>query len=121
MIFHLYLMFFLCCEWLKCFFMNGTFAVCLFFVISGFSLSIGYLQSGDDRGLARMAAGRYLRLAVPIFAICAITYVLMVLNVIPPATLRPSPLDIFGNFTPTVQGLLEFSLFSAYISAIDCR
>ena len=102
--------------WSKCFFMNGTFAVCLFFVISGFSLSIGYLQSGDDRGLARMAAGRYLRLAVPIFAICAITYVLMALNVIPPATLRPSPLDIFGNFTPTVQGLLEFSLFNAYVS-----
>jgi peptidoglycan/LPS O-acetylase OafA/YrhL len=57
--------------WSKCFFMNGTYAVCLFFVISGFSLSIGYLQSGDDRGLARMAAGRYLRLAVPIFVICA--------------------------------------------------
>jgi peptidoglycan/LPS O-acetylase OafA/YrhL len=63
-----------------------------------------------------MAAGRYLRLAVPIFAICAISYVLMVLNVIPAATQRPSPLDIFGNFTPTVEGLLEFSLFSAYVS-----
>ena len=102
--------------WSKCFFMNGTYAVCLFFVISGFSLSIGYLQSGDDRGLARMAAGRYLRLAVPIFVICAITYVLMVLNVIPPPAQRPSPLDVFGNFTPTVQGLLELSLFSAYVS-----
>ena len=102
--------------WSKFFFMNGTFAVCLFFVISGFSLSIGYLQSGNDRALARMAAGRYLRLAVPIFAICAITYVLMVMNVIPPAAQRPAPLDIFGNFTPTVRGLLEFSLFSAYVS-----
>ena len=29
--------------WSKFFFMNGTFAVCLFFVISGFSFSIGYL------------------------------------------------------------------------------
>ncbi|MGC1643762.1 MAG: hypothetical protein WA781_24515, partial [Pseudolabrys sp.] len=42
--------------------------------------------------------------------------VLMVFNVIPPAAQRASPLDIFGNFTPTVQGLLEFSLFSAYVS-----
>ena len=76
--------------WSKFFFMNGTFAVCLFFVISGFSLSIGYLQSGNDRALARMAAGRYLRLAVPIFAICAITYALMVMNVIsPPRSVRP--------------------------------
>ena len=40
----------------------------------------------------------------------------MVFNVIPPAAQRASPLDIFGNFTPTVQGLLEFSLFSAYVS-----
>ncbi|MGB6914351.1 MAG: hypothetical protein WBE42_16600 [Pseudolabrys sp.] len=40
----------------------------------------------------------------------------MVFNVIPPAAQRPSPLDIFGNFTPMVQGLLEFSLFSAYVS-----
>ena len=46
--------------------------------------------------------------------ICAITYVL--LNVIPPPAQRPSPLDVFGNFTPTVQGLLELSLFSAYVS-----
>src|SRR5262245_43932704 len=43
--------------WARIFFMNGTFAVCLFFVISGFSLSISYLQTGDERGLARMAAG----------------------------------------------------------------
>ena len=79
--------------WARVFFMNGTFAVCLFFVISGFSLSISYLQTGDDRGLARMAAGRYVRLAVPIFAICAITYLLMTLNIIPPPAERPYPLE----------------------------
>src|SRR5262245_22865354 len=101
--------------WAKIFFMNGTFAVCLFFVISGFSLSIGYLQSGDERGLARMAAGRYVRLALPIFAICAITYLLLVLTIIPPATQRPSPLDVFATFTPTVNGLFEFSLFGSFI------
>ncbi len=69
--------------WARIFFMNGTFAVCLFFVISGFSLSISYLQTGDERGLARMAAGRYVRLAIPIFAICSITYLLLALNIIP--------------------------------------
>lgn len=102
--------------WAKIFFMNGTFAVCLFFVISGFSLSIGYLKTGNDRGLARMAAGRYLRLAIPIFSICAITYLLMVFNVIPPSAQRPSPLDVFGNFAPTIQGLLGFSLFTTFVS-----
>ena len=102
--------------WAKIFFMNGTFAVCLFFVISGFSLSISYLQSGDERGLARMAAGRYVRLALPIFAICAITYLLLVLNIIPPAGQRPNPLDVFGTFVPTLKGLFEFSLFGTFVS-----
>src|SRR5262245_25877272 len=102
--------------WARIFLMNGTFAVCLFFVISGFSLSISYLRVGDDRGLARMAAGRYVRLALPIFAICAITYLLLVLNIIPPAGQRPSPLDVFATFTPTVKGLLTFSLFGTFVS-----
>src|SRR5262245_18101207 len=78
--------------WAKIFLMNGTFAVCLFFVISGFSLSIRFLQTGDERDLARMAAGRYLRLALPIFVICAVTYALLSLNIIPPGAQRPSPL-----------------------------
>jgi peptidoglycan/LPS O-acetylase OafA/YrhL len=101
--------------WARIFFMNGTFAVCLFFVISGFSLSISYLQTGDERGLARMAAGRYVRLAIPIFAICSITYLLLALNIIPPFAERPHPLDIFGTFTPSVAGLFEFSLVGAFV------
>src|SRR5690242_3075015 len=102
--------------WANVFFINGNFAVCLFFVISGFSLSIGYLRTGDERSLARMAAGRYLRLALPIFAICAITSVLLVSNIIPPAAERPSHLNLFGTFTPTIKGLLEFSLVNAFVS-----
>ena len=101
--------------WARVFFMNGTFAVCLFFVISGFSLLISYLQTGDDRGLARMAAGRYVRLAVPIFAICAITCLLMTLSIIPPPAERPYPLDVFGRFTPSLAGLFEFSLVGAFV------
>ena len=46
--------------WAKVFFVNGTLAVCVFFVISGFSLSIRYLDRGDGGTLARIAAGRYL-------------------------------------------------------------
>jgi peptidoglycan/LPS O-acetylase OafA/YrhL len=62
--------------WAKVFFLNGTLAVGVFFVISGFSLSIRYLETGDGGALGRVAAGRYLRLALPIFAICAVTYAL---------------------------------------------
>ncbi len=102
--------------WAKVFFLNGTLAVCVFFVISGFSLSIRYLDTGDGRGLARVAAGRYLRLVLPIFAVCAITYGLLVLGIIPPATQRPAPLDEFLTFTPTIERLLSFSLLRVFVA-----
>jgi peptidoglycan/LPS O-acetylase OafA/YrhL len=37
------------------------------------------------------------------------------LNIIPPAAQRPSPLDIFATFTPTLNGLFEFSLFGTFV------
>lgn len=102
--------------WAKVFFLNGTLAVCVFFVISGFSLSIRYLDTGDDRALSRLAFGRYLRLALPIFAICAITHGLLLLGLIPPAAQRPAPLDMFLSFTPTVGRLLSFSLLKVFVA-----
>ena len=102
--------------WAKVFFLNGTLAVCVFFVISGFSLSIRYLHDGDGRALARIAAGRYLRLALPILAICTITYGLLVLGVIPPAAQRPPPLDAFLTFTPSLGQLLSFSLLKVFVA-----
>jgi peptidoglycan/LPS O-acetylase OafA/YrhL len=102
--------------WAKVVFLNGPFAVCIFFVVSGLSLSVRYLETGDDRGLVRLAAGRYLRLALPIFAICAMTYALLLLGIIPPAAQRPSPLDLFVAFAPTLKGLLSFSLVDVFVS-----
>ncbi len=102
--------------WAKVFFLNGTLAVCVFFVISGFSLSIRYLDGGDGRALARIASGRYLRLALPILAICAITHALLVSSVIPPAAHRPPPLDAFLTFTPTLEHLLSFSLLKVFVA-----
>jgi peptidoglycan/LPS O-acetylase OafA/YrhL len=102
--------------WAKVFFLNGTLAVSVFFVISGFSLSIRYLETGDGRALGRIAAGRYLRLALPIFAICALTYGLMISGLIPPAAQRPAPLDQFLTFTPTIEGLLGFSLIKVFVA-----
>ena len=102
--------------WAKVFFLNGTLAVCVFFVISGFSLSIRYLDRGDGSALARIASGRYLRLAVPIFAICAITHVLLLLGLIAPAALRPPPLDAFLTFTPATEQLLSFSLLKVFVA-----
>jgi peptidoglycan/LPS O-acetylase OafA/YrhL len=102
--------------WAKVFFLNGTLAVSVFFVISGFSLSIRYLETGNGSALGRIAAGRYLRLALPIFAICAITYALLLSGLIPPAAQRPAPLDQFLAFTPTIERLLNFSLWKVFVA-----
>jgi len=102
--------------WARVFVLNGTLAVCIFFVVSGFSLSIRYLTNGDARGLVRIAGGRYVRLAIPIFAICAITHVLMTAGAIGPADTRPAPLDTFLRFTPTLDGLFGFSLFKVFFA-----
>ena len=102
--------------WAKVFFLNGTLAISVFFVISGFSLSIRYLETGDGNALGRVAAGRYLRLMLPIFAICVITHVLLVGGVIPPAAQRPPPLDAFLTFAPSLQQLLSFSLLKVFVA-----
>jgi peptidoglycan/LPS O-acetylase OafA/YrhL len=102
--------------WAPVFFLSGGFAVSVFFVISGFSLSIRYLETGDEKGLVRLAAGRYVRLALPIFTICAITYLLLILEVIPPAMQRPSPLNEFVAFEPNLSSLLNFSLINVFVS-----
>jgi peptidoglycan/LPS O-acetylase OafA/YrhL len=68
---------------------DGMTAVCLFFVISGFSLSISFCQTGNRERLAQLAAGRYLRLTIPILATCTLVWLAMKTGVIPPADLRP--------------------------------
>jgi len=102
--------------WAPVFFLSGGLAVSVFFVVSGFSLSIRYLETGDEKGLVRLAAGRYVRLALPIFTICAITYLLLILQVIPPAMQRPSPLNLFVAFEPSVTSLLNFSLLNVFVA-----
>ena len=93
---------------------NGVIAVDLFFVISGFSLSIAYVRRRDPAGLARMAASRYPRLALPILAACALVYAAMVSGLIPPPELRPAPLNGGLTFVPSIAHLLRFSLFDVF-------
>ena len=56
---------------------DGTLAVYVFFVVSGFSLSTGWVAKRDPRLIARMALSRYLRLALPIFANSVIAAILI--------------------------------------------
>jgi peptidoglycan/LPS O-acetylase OafA/YrhL len=46
---------------------NGQFAVCIFFVLSGYVLTKSFIETGDVTVFRLRASRRYLRLGVPIF------------------------------------------------------
>lgn len=56
---------------------SGTFAVAIFFVLSGFVLSIGFFQTGRVDILRKLAAKRYLRLMLPALASVLLCYTVM--------------------------------------------
>ncbi|WP_274648835.1 acyltransferase family protein [Paenibacillus humicola] len=56
---------------------QGHFAVCLFFVLSGYVLSFKYLSSGNPEWLKSGAARRYVRLAVPMAFSVLVSWVLL--------------------------------------------
>jgi len=95
-------------------FFNGTMAVCVFFVVSGASLSIGYILRQDGRALTRLAIGRYPRLVIPILAACALVHVMMLSGVIYPPSQRPEALKPFLDVDLTVAHLLRFALFDVF-------
>lgn len=88
------------------------FAVCVFFLVSGFALSVGYYRKGDSVTVWRMGAGRYVRLVIPIFATCALVSVLLNAGLIMPS--RPEGFRGIYEFDPTVAHLLRFGLFDVF-------
>ena len=59
---------------------NGNFAVCLFFVLSGFVLSCRYLAGGDLEALRRLAVKRYLRLMLPTLGAVLLAWAILALG-----------------------------------------
>lgn len=95
---------------------NGAVAVYLFFVISGFSLSVGYVKRQEFKSLFRLAASRYPRLAIPILGACFAVYLGMITGVIPSADLRPAPLNTVLRFEADLPHLLKFSLYDVFFN-----
>jgi peptidoglycan/LPS O-acetylase OafA/YrhL len=93
---------------------NGQLAVQVFFVVSGFALSVRYLSDGDLQAWSRILAGRYIRLAIPILAACFIVHVVMALNLVAPPSERLPVFRPYFNFEPTIGHLLRFSLFDVF-------
>jgi len=57
--------------------LTGSFSVAIFFVLSGFVLSVGFLKTGDRNVIKRLATKRYARLMLPVLAAIFFAYVIM--------------------------------------------
>jgi peptidoglycan/LPS O-acetylase OafA/YrhL len=93
---------------------NGLLAVAIFFIVSGFALSVRYLQTDDLTGVVRIAAGRYVRLAIPIFAACLLVHLCLIAGLLDLHANRLPPFRGSLEFSPTLGHLLKFSLFDVF-------
>ena len=59
---------------------NGNFAVCIFFLLSGFVLSLKFVQTKDHDVLVASSVKRYPRLVIPVFFSVLIAYTLLRLD-----------------------------------------
>ncbi len=84
---------------------NGHFAIVIFFVLSGYALSL--IQIRRKQNLLPLFIVRYFRLMLPILFACTITYIFLTSRLF----------LITGNayqFTPSIPSLLKFSLFDVF-------
>ncbi len=99
---------------------DGTLAVYVFFVLSGFVLSHQYLATRDLARVRRVAAGRYLRLTIPIAAASLISLALLACHAMVngQASVRlhcEDWLGLFYRFAPSAWAWLRFSLMDVYL------
>lgn len=99
---------------------SGHFAVCVFFVLSGYVLTKSFLQSGDITVLKLRAARRYVRLSVPIMGSVILSYVLLTLGLKSSdsaAMLSGSSwLSSFWNFNSSLDVALKEGVYGAIFS-----
>ncbi len=93
---------------------SGLVAVLTFFLVSGFALSVKFLSKNDTSDLVRIAAGRYPRLVLPIFAICAVVHIAWMLGFVAPPMERLEAFRRALTVEPTLGHLLQFSFWDVF-------
>ncbi len=97
---------------------DGDLAIYIFFVLSGFALSIGYVQTGKLQILTALALRRYVRLAIPIVSTIFCAYLLLEFGLfynIEAGKLSGNvwPLD-FYTFPPDLFNSMKFALYGVF-------
>lgn len=100
---------------LTSFISDSKLAVYVFFVLSGFVLSIRFIQERPRPSLPAAILARYVRLAIPVLASCSIAYLLLSTGLMwnhqaVPITHSDNWLGVFYNFSPRLLTLFDFSL-----------
>lgn len=83
-------------------FFNGQLAVTIFWILSGYVLTIPYFKGNAERSLKSRLYGRYLRLNIPIFASIVLSYIFYKFHFyqnIQPTQAYGS--NLFQGFTPS--------------------
>jgi peptidoglycan/LPS O-acetylase OafA/YrhL len=111
---------------------DGNLAVFVFFVLSGFALTIKFVKNEEDRSLVSAVVSRYFRLTLPIFFASSIVFLMMKAGLFYNSEAAPianskSWLGTFYQFEPSTWHLLDFSFYrslfnfdgkTAYIEAL---
>ena len=95
---------------------NGRFAVLIFFILSGYTLSISQLYS-EKRNLALASIARYFRLMIPVISATFIAYILLRVGLffnLQAATTPENSLNWLGTFYTFHANFKDFLAFSLY-------
>ncbi|SHM81623.1 acyltransferase family protein [Bradyrhizobium lablabi] len=95
---------------------NAGLAVWIFFIVSGFSLSITFCRHRDPQVLVNTALGRYIRLAVPILGTALLLYLFFAIGLVPKVENRLSLFKSFLPISPTIWEVTRFALFDVFLA-----
>ena len=102
-------------------FLSGDVAVAIFFILSGDALSSSFFAGGGERAIDRLLVRRYLRLSIPIFMSCLLTYFIMAAGLdfhleASEILQRQDWLGQFLQFNQSLIGFLRYSILGVYIA-----
>jgi len=95
---------------------SGLYAVLVFFVVSGISLSYGYFRTRKVEVLIAAAGARYLRLAIPIFVVTVAVHLVMIAGLHSPSTEKIPPFSSALNFQSTTENVFRFSFLDVFVN-----
>ncbi len=105
-------------PWIFAIVSDGNLAIFIFFVLSGFVLTVGFEQSGKREIITALALRRYPRLAIPVAATCLLAYVLAQFDLfynIEAGNLSGNQwLTGFYRFPTDITGCLKFAFYDVF-------